>query len=449
MSVPAPPSTSPPDELEALIREARARQRRRWIGVAAFVGISAAAGLATWAVVPGDSGGPAGGRSSRNSLVQARRCPPGNLGTLAFARGGALQLLDLHGCRARTLVRAHVSGPIATSADGRWVSFHGGYVSVRSGSVHRLPGKVVWSPAGHRFALITKRGGLEVGRAGRPLRRVLPDGWGAWTAVFSQDRTLAVSRTAGHPAYVEEIWLVDPATGARREVFREPRREGAPLLLHGFSPDGHWLLFWKDLDASASILADGVPLLAVPVAGGRPRIVTKAELYFRDFLGWCGGSFVYVTDHGGRTVSRGDGMAVTAPPTWQSQVILPARGQTSWTAFSCGPGGTLAVAAGPTGDDEPFGHEHRSIWLVHGRSARRLSQTIPPPGRSDEWPSWSANGRWLLFVRTRFSGRGWPGSLFALDLATRKLVGPIAKVGATENYYGHYAWSSQISWHRP
>jgi hypothetical protein len=68
---------------------------------------------------------------------------------------------------------------------------------------------------------------------------------------------------------------------------------------------------------------------------------------------------------------------------------------------------------------------------------------------TDEWPSWSVNGKWLLFVRTRLSGHSWPGSLFALDLASRELVGPIARVGATENYYGHYAWTSQLSWHRP
>jgi WD40-like Beta Propeller Repeat len=448
MNVLSPPQPRE-DELELLIREARARQRRRRARVAAFVALAAAAGLAIWAVVPGTSGGSAGGRSSRDSLVQARRCPPGNLGTLAFARAGALRLLDLHGCRDRTLVRAHVSGPIALSADGRWVSYRGDYVSVRRGPVHRLSGGVVWAPAGHRFALITKRGGLELGRAGGPLRRVLPRGWGAWTAVFSRDgRRLAVSRTAGR-GRIEEIWVLDLMSGSRRELFREPRREGAPLLLQSFSPDGRWLLFWKDPYASASILADGVPLLAVPVAGGLPRTVTKGELYYRDFLAWCGNSLVYVTDHGGRMVTQGDGLAFTAPPRWQSRTILPAGGRTSWTSFACSSSGTLAVAAGPSSNGEPFGREHRSIWLVRDTKAIVLTATRPPSGATDEWPSWSADGKWLLFVRTRFSGRGWPGALFALEPGGGKLVGPIAQVGATENYYGHYSWTSQLSWHRP
>jgi hypothetical protein len=314
--------------------------------------------------------------------------------------------------------------------------------------VRRLPGTSVWSPRRDLIAVATKRGGLEVGRAGRPLRRLLPDGWGAWTAAFSPDgRHLAVSRMAARDR-INEIWLLDLETGSRRELFREPRREGAPALLQGFSPHGSWLLFWKDLYASASVLADGVPLLALPVTGGRPHTVAK-ELYFRDFLGWCGGSLAYVTDYGGRAVTQGDGIALTAPPNWQSRTILRAAGRTSWTSFSCGPAGALAIAAGPSSDNEPFGHERRSIWLVRGTKAFVLTGTRPPRGTSDEWPSWSADGRWILFVRTRFGGRSWPGSLFAFDRVSGQLVGPIARVGATENYYGHYAWASQISWHRP
>jgi len=411
------------------------------------VGVVAAAGLAVWAVVPGGS---SAGRGSRDSgaLVATRGCPSANLGSLAFVRGGSLQLLDLDGCRVRTLVGARAQGPVAMSPDGNWVSFRGGYADARSGRVRRLPGNAVWSPRGNVLAVVTRKGGVERGRAGRRLRPLLPGGWGAWTAAFSpRGRRLAVSRTADH-GRVEEIWLVDLNDGSRRELFREPRWVGAPTLLEGFSPDGRWVFFWKDPDASASLLADGVPLLAIPVTGGRPRPVSH-ELYFRDYVSWCGGRLVYVIARSGRMVTQGDGIAAATPPGWRSQTILPPGRSTSWTTPACGPGGVLAVAAGPSGDDEPFGHEHRSIWLVQGSAARPLSATLPPRGTTDEWPSWSADGRWLLFVRTRFSGRGWPGTLYALDLVHNRLVGPIAHVGTTENYYGHYAWTSQISWHRP
>jgi dipeptidyl aminopeptidase/acylaminoacyl peptidase len=390
----------------------------------------------------------AGGARASGAIVAPRSCPPGNLGSLAFVRGGALRLLDFDGCRVRTLVRSGVRPPVALSASGRWVAFRGGYVGSGGGRVLRLPGDAIWSPRGDVLAVVTKAGGLDAGSAGGPLRLLLPQGWGASTAVFSPDGArLAVSRTAAR-GRVEEIWLVDVRSRSRRELFREPRRMGAPLLVEGFSPDGRRLLFWQDLDASASLLADGVPLLEIPTAGGEPRAVTR-ELYFRDYVTWCGGRLVYVIDHGGRTVTQGDGIAAAAAPGWGSRTILVAGRRTSWTSPACGPNGQLAVAAGPSGEDEPFGHEERSVWLVRGETARRLTATVPPRGTTDEWPSWSADGNWLLFVRTRFGGKGWPGTLFALDRAGGTLVGPIASVGATENYYGHYAWSSQLSWHRP
>jgi len=370
------------------------------------------------------------------------------MGTLAFVRGGALELLNLNGCRVRTLVRSHVEPPVSMSSDGRWVAFRSGYVATRGEQVHFLDGTPVW-PRGDRFAVVTKHGGLELGRAGGALHRVLPDGWGASTAVFSADgRRLAVSRTAGH-GRTEEIRLLDLASRSWRELFREPRKEGAPLLLQRFSPDGRWLLFWKDPYASASMLADGVPLVALPLTGGRPQVVA-GELYHDDYVSWCGGRLVYVLDHGGRDVTNEDGIGIAAPPSWRSTELLAAGRGTSWNTFACSTAGTLAIAAGPSNDDMTrFGREHRSIWLVHGRSARRLSKTIPPQGQSDEWPSWSADGRWLLFVRTRRSRRAWPGTLYALDLFHNRLIGPIAHDGHTENYYGYYGWQSQISWHRP
>lgn len=67
MSVVSPPEPRQ-DELELLIREARSRQRRRWLGAAAVVGLLAGAVLAAYSIVNG-RGSSASRRDRRSSLV--------------------------------------------------------------------------------------------------------------------------------------------------------------------------------------------------------------------------------------------------------------------------------------------------------------------------------------------------------------------------------------------
>jgi len=164
---------------------------------------------------------------------------------------------------------------------------------------------------------------------------------------------------------------------------------------------------------------------------------------------------VFVVDHGGRYVTEGDGVATAAPPAWKLQTILAAGGKTSWSSVACPApsakgGGGLVVAAGPAHSDEPFGHEHRSLWMVAPQpqaTPQQLHAALPPRGASDELPMWSADGRWLLYVVTRLRGGGY-GKLYALDPFGGNPVGPVAAVGVTGNYYGAYGWANQIDWHR-
>src|SRR5262249_21520407 len=158
--------------------------------------------------------------------VTSRRCPPGNLGEVAFVRGGALRLLDLHGCTTRTLVPTKVKGlGVRFSHDGRWVAFSGGFVSARGGAVHRTAGAGTWSPRADVLAVQTPKGGLELVGADGRTRRLLPDGWGVTTLAFSPDgATLAVSRSLYRSpstpprTWHQEIWLIDVASGARHEL---------------------------------------------------------------------------------------------------------------------------------------------------------------------------------------------------------------------------------------
>jgi dipeptidyl aminopeptidase/acylaminoacyl peptidase len=455
---PSPPDLLPPDP-EALIEEARARQRRRRLRLFAALALAAAVVAVVFAVRAHGGGRAAARAHAPRALAANDRCPPGDLGLVAFVRGGALDVLDLHGCTTRTLVDAHVQGPLQFSADGRYVAFAGGFVATRGGGVVRTAGAGTWSPRGDLLAVGTKGGGLVVVRPRGEARRLLPDGWGVTTLAFSPGgRTLAVSRSGYELAtmhdpsrWKQQIWLVDVSTGARRLLYRLPEGALAPAWLQGFSPDGRWLLFWEDSFNSASLAADGLPLLALPLAGGTPIRIAD-ELHYRDYVTWCGNSLVYVVDRGGRQVTLGDGIAIASPPSWRSQTILAGGGRTSWTSVACKSGSGLVVAGGPRTENEPFGQEHRSLWMVAPSpraTPQRLSQTVPPKGETDELPMWSGDGRWILFVRTKQTGDAVHGKLYALDPFGGNLVGPIAAVGSTGNYYGAYGWPNQLAYFHP
>ena len=468
MTVVAPPRLPqqlPPPDPDALIKEARARQRRRRMRLATFTAAAVAIAFGVYALVAsgGSTAHSTAGEGGRGATVY--RCPPGRLGTVAFVRGNALDVLDLHSCSTRVLVRSHAAGPVQFSFDGRYVAFSGGFVPTRGGAVTRTVGAGTWSPKSDLLAVTTKRGGLELLRPGAAARRLLPDGWAFSRSTFSRDgHTLAVSRSGYHsPAtpmqdWRQEIWLVNVATGRRHVIFKLEPPALAPGWLQGFSPDGRWLLFWEDSQSSASLAADGLPLVALPVSGGKPVTVAHHALNYPDYLTWCDNSLVYVIDHGGRGVTLGDGIAVTGPPAWRSHVVLPAGGKTSWNSVACPTaaaaargGGGLVVAGGPTNGDSPFGQEHRSLWMVSpsaGATPQRLTQTNPPAGETDELPMWSGDGRWILFVRTKPGGISAGGSLYAIDPFGGNLLGPIASIGRTSNYYGSYSWPFQLDWHR-
>ncbi|HEX4323273.1 MAG TPA: DUF4232 domain-containing protein [Gaiellaceae bacterium] len=89
MSVIAPPESPPHDELEALIREARVRQRRRWLGAAAGVAIAAAIGLGVYASLPRSAGNARQGHAPAGAGSRSSRCRTDQLRVSWIANGAS------------------------------------------------------------------------------------------------------------------------------------------------------------------------------------------------------------------------------------------------------------------------------------------------------------------------------------------------------------------------
>jgi dipeptidyl aminopeptidase/acylaminoacyl peptidase len=380
------------------------------------------------------------------------RCPgPTGFAALTYVKAGALIVLDMPACSSRVLVPRGAEAPVRWSADGRYIAFSGGVVAADGGRVLRgLSG--VWAPRGHTLATITARGGVVLREPEMPARRLLPDGFGAQSLAFDlAGRLLAVSRARFHPpvtvgatatASRRQLWVLDVRTGARRLVYRPPEGNDRTPMVSGWAPGGH-VIFTLPLLPALSANIDGVSVYAVGASGGRARRIVPAALRYEEFFSLCGARMALAAGLD-RVTTRLKSIVVAGPPLWRARGVSRDRAR-SWVAPACSRDGrSVAASAGPNRLQRRFGLERRSIWLLSldGRTRRRL--TSPPPQRSDELPRWTAGGRGLLFFRTgpTKSDTSARGFLYVVGLDGRA-AGPLADLGPTGNYYGHYGWAQQ------
>jgi Tol biopolymer transport system component len=234
------------------------------------------------------------------------------------------------------------------------------------------------------------------------------------------------------------------------------------LLLAGWSPDGRNVLVWPDPESSASLAADGMPLVAVPVDGGPLTQLTEAMLPRPDFLAWSpDGQRLALVGGAGRTTWERKALVVATLAGGQQRVsdgdrvdLFPAwspDGQ--WLAVA-----SAAAAPGVGGGDEAArALDQRRIWLMRPDGTDRRPLLEQSPAR-DERPRWSADGSRLLWVRVPQHGqpqvwlarvdRAEPPQLVADGLG----LGTAAPaMGADEwfGFYGYVEWAALYDWWQP
>lgn len=161
----------------------------------------------------------------------------------------------------------------------------------------------------------------------------------------------------------EQIRVFDLATESVRVIYQVPRNTMAPPLVAQWSPDGRWVLFWPDFDRSASITAEGLPLMAVSATTGKTVTVAPVMLPDKQFLTWCGQNLVAAIG-GNRHVTDGKRVGLAAPPAWQLRP-LTSDASCSWYEPSCSPDGRhVAVVSTQSGTEPVFDTWDRSLWLL-------------------------------------------------------------------------------------
>lgn len=357
----------------------------------------------------------------------------------------------------RVALPGRATGPV-WSHDGRWLAVestaagrHSVYLVAADGSTsRRLIGPVAdlgalsWAPRGHLLAVrfATGQGGQRrevaatVTTAG--VVRVLASSQVVTGPVWSPlGRSLALATDRFSSGWVSTLEVVAAEGGSVRRVVRE---QGSVYDLAGWWPDGTGLLAWQDYQGSASLAADGVPLLDIRLSDGARHRLARTML---EYPQWLAGSAarhrVAFVAGGDRELTAGHKHievctkrhchavaqsfgAVSFEPAWT------ARGRLSLVRDRAVP-----VSNGSFGMTYVEAVQNSGSVLV--QRAGRLDATAA--GRGATAPEWGTAGA-LLVVRGR-----------ALWLATatqaRRVAGPIT---VPSNYYGFVPWTSSYAWTR-
>jgi hypothetical protein len=228
-----------------------------------------------------------------------------------------------------------------------------------------------------------------------------------------------------------------------REIYRVSRHyrvvtdDTGPIELLRWSGDGRWLFFVIDPDGSGSIQADGLALRVISAEGGRV-VKLPRMLVYRDYLTWCGGRLVFSAGSD-RVATNHKRLLVTNARSWKAKPLAgsPSR---AWGSVVCAPDKrSVVVQSQADSDNANFFATRWQLWRV-GFDGSKRQLTAPTAGWADESPTFSRNGKSMLFVRMR------RGNGYLYVLRRGRAVGPLLFLGNSIGYYGHHDWWLTAAW---
>lgn len=418
-------------------------------------------------------------RATATQPAQATPAPKLQLGKLAFVKGGDVWVKDLPDGEAVQLTKDGTTREPRWSASGRWISFSKDtvagpevWIMQEDGrNAHRLDAppvsKGVWSSVRDEMAY-GSNGGLNVVNAdGSGRRELLPPVGedavrvGAARLAWSPDGA-RIAFEKGDPAKpgppyqapsYQGLWLVEVDGSGAREVFANADLVGYQSYLAGWTPDGNSLLYWEGRYMSASMMADGLPLMQVPLAGGKPTQVNGTKtLVHPELLDWSRDGRLATVDGGYRNSWERKQIAVAEPGRLS---ILSDDGRSDLFPAWSPDGRLIAFTSGPAAPGEPGGDPakqamaERHIWLMQPDGSGKL-QISKDSSFRDERPLWSADRSHILFGRVADERlRLW---LMRSDGSEERSV--VEELGSPPKpgqpiwfgYYGYIDWASLYDW---
>jgi Tol biopolymer transport system component len=402
-------------------------------------------------------------------------------GRLAFVSENRLYVLDGSAAGKPATLHTVVTGKApgspgspAWSPDGRWLAFLVGTPSangaVTSGALWlagpdgqdahvALPkaGGFAWSPTTDKIAAVSSLGGKVF--AVQPGRRIYPifeppgltDASPAWSP-DGRDLAVAIVNVTAKKRFVSSAIDVFPATGGIAPSTVAFSRTDA-LIVDGWWANGQGLFAWSDPRDSASLAADGLPLVSYPLDGKPASLATTLPYPSFAVPGLGGVTLVTGGDRypwdaktiTGCAVSGKCGPAMNATPV-PVNLDPNATVQTLGEPLLLFVHGAAETTAGLSQQELRAWYQTRKLWIWEGTGGN--PQPITRAGAGVAVPTWSANFRDILYVRDNalwlvpmLTASGSPSAAPALPVVSRLFV------GNWPNVNGYTAWQSQFAWH--
>lgn len=413
---------------------------------------------------------------TRAAAPEATATPGADLGKLAYVRGGDIWVQPLPDGELQRLTTDAVNSEPRWSPSGHWLTFRKGaqlWVMRADGSRGRpLDGEgAVWGPAADRVAYVNDSGALVVQNADGSGRRqvvapgILPGALGplgvAWTPdgewLAYVEKQAEEGRTP--PQTYAGLWRVraDGSDAAELYSTGTPPQDG--LLLAGWSPDGQYVLFWLQPHFSASAMADGLALYAVPAGGGRPReLGDQGMLLHSDFRAPSPvGNLLAITQGAGRMTWSNKRIAVVDVDSGALTALTDEAAAAFSPAWSPD-GERIAYVAMPDEGDLGGGERarqglmQRRIFVVSTGGDPQPRQLTDGPTYRDERPLWSADGSFILFARINAEDHASLWLIPANGGDARQVVDELSEGQPSSlfwlGYYGHVGWDNLFDWWR-
>jgi Tol biopolymer transport system component len=223
------------------------------------------------------------------------------------------------------------------------------------------------------------------------------------------------------------------------------------LIPARWTPNGRELLFWKDPDFSASLIADGLDLYRISMEGGKPRETMANTLVHSEVLQFSpDGNELALVEGSGRETWREKRLASLEMATGRLRHLTAAdrialspawSPDGKWIAFVSAP---AAKERSGVVDARRVSMDQRRIWLMRPDGSEAHALTNDPKYR-DEYPIWSRDGSRVLFVRVDSAGKA-SICLIGMDGGRPRRI--VTGIEPPSDYYGYTPWAGVVDFWR-